>query len=87
MLRKSLTAIATTALLLGGTVATANAQSAAPYPSSEIPVDPGIVQIVHDVVPNAPMDQIHAGLQIGAAWLAWNLGSSALGLGSSLLSS
>ena len=67
MLRKTIVAVATTALVLGGTSAVANAQSAAPFPSSEIPVDHAWVQAVQNVVPAAPADQIHAGIQIGAA--------------------
>ncbi|GAB3700298.1 hypothetical protein [Corynebacterium nasicanis] len=83
MFRKSIVAVATTALILGGTTATANAQSAAPYPSSLVPVHPGIVQTVHNLT-HLPSDQIHAGLQIAASWAAWNFGSAVLHGGSSL---
>lgn len=91
MFRKSIVAVATTALVLSGTTAVANAQSAAPFPSSEIPVDHAWVQAVQNVVPNAPADQVHAGIQIGTAWAIWAVGSSLVGgglrLGSSALAS
>ncbi|HHU66449.1 hypothetical protein [Corynebacterium sp.] len=91
MLRKSIVALATTALVLGGTSAVANAQSAAPYPSSQIPVDHAWVQGVQNVFPGAPADQVHAGIQMGVAWAIWSVGSSlvggGLGLGSSALTS
>lgn len=83
--RKSLVAVSTAALVLSGGAATASAQSAAPYPSSEIPVEQSWVQAVQNIAPAAPADQIHAGLQIGTAWGTWVLGSSALSFGSSVL--
>lgn len=76
MLRKTLVALGTTALILSGATATASAQSAAPYPSSEIAVAPSWIQTVQSIVPNAPADQIHAGTQIGIAWAVWRLGSA-----------
>ncbi|RSZ63114.1 hypothetical protein EAH68_07940 [Corynebacterium hylobatis] len=76
MLRKSLIALGTTALIMSGATATANAQSAAPYPSSEVAVAPSWIQTVQSIVPNAPADQIQAGTQIGIAWAVWRLGSA-----------
>jgi len=69
---------------MGGTTATANAQSTAPYPSSLIPIDAGVVQAVQDFT-QSPADQVHAALQIGAAWAIWSIGSSVVGGGSSVL--
>ncbi|MGD7002176.1 hypothetical protein [Corynebacterium halotolerans] len=92
---KSLAAVAlTSALVLGGTTATANAQVSAPYPSSQIEIPQEFVNSVQNFVPGLPSDQAEAGLQVVTAWLALgvgssvlNLGSSALGLGSSVLTS
>jgi len=84
MIRKTLAVAATTALIMGGTTATANAQSTAPYPSSLIPIDAGVVQAVQDFT-QSPADQVHAALQIGAAWAIWSIGSSVVGGGSSVL--
>ena len=90
MIRKSIVAVATAALVLSGTTAVAGAQSAAPYPSSQIPIDPALVQTVQNMT-GAPADQAHAGLQMSAAYGLWwvagtvaAVGSSVLGVGSSL---
>ena len=54
-------------------------------------MDHAWVQAVQNVVPNAPADQVHAGIQIGTAWAIWAVGSSLVGgglrLGSSALAS
>ncbi|QGU06255.1 hypothetical protein COCCU_01470 [Corynebacterium occultum] len=80
MRRKSLAAIALSAtLVLGGTTATANAQSTTPYPISEIQVPVEFVNTVQNFVPAMPRDQIYAGLQIVTAWVGLSIGSSILG--------
>lgn len=88
MRRKSFAAIALAAtLVLGGTTATANAQSTTPYPISQIEIPVEFVNSVQNFVPAMPRDEIYAGLQIVTAWIALGIGSSALGLGSSVLRS
>ena len=81
---KKLAAVAlSTALIFGGTTGVAHAQSAAPAPSSEIPIPPEFVGFVTQF--NVPADVAYAGLQIAAAWVGIGIGSSALSLGSSAL--
>lgn len=88
MRRKSLAVIALSAtLVLGGTTATANAQSTTPYPISEIQVPVEFVNTVQNFVPAMPRDQIYAGLQIVTAWVGLGIGSSVLSIGSSVLGS
>lgn len=83
---KKLAAVAlSTALIFGGTTGVAHAQSAAPSPSSEIPIPPELVGFVTQF--NIPADVAYAGLQIAAAWIGIGIGSSALSLGSSTLGS
>ncbi|MGP6175564.1 hypothetical protein [Corynebacterium sp. A21] len=88
MRSKSVAAIAlSTVLILGGTTATANAQSTTPYPISEIQIPVEFVNTVETFVPAMPRDQINAGLQIVGAWLALGVASSVWSLTSSAATS
>lgn len=83
---KKLAAVAlSTALVFGGTTGVAHAQSAAPSPSSEIPIPPELVGFVTQF--NIPGDVAQAGLQIAAAWIGIGIGSTALSIGSSAVGS
>ena len=70
------------ALIMGGTSSVANAQSAAPAPSSEIQIPNEFVGFVTQF--GIPYDVARAGLQIGTAWAGIVVGSTVLNAGSSL---